>query len=441
MQRQVMILACTAAAALFGQVLAAEFYVAPKGSDAHDGSIGKPFATIMAAQEAASAGDTVYLRGGTYRLDESNITSSDEINVYINTIYKHGISYVAYRNEHPVFDFEDAEPDEKRVTAFQVNASRCVFKGFDVVGVPIPKGEKLSACIIVDGSFNRFEQLAMHDGHGIGLGIVGGRENLVLNCDAYNNTGVDDNSDGNIDGFGCHYNATDNRFVGCRAWFNSDDGFDLINCRGITVISNCWAFYNGYDENMNSRRDGNGFKAGGYGRDGRKRYYRDTPPRHRVEFSLAVGNKASGFYANHHTGGLDWFNNTAINNQVNFNLLSTEPENNSVDVDGFDHKLKNNLGYGARKNEVEHLDIKNMRKNDITYNYFTLSVSVSSSDFESLKEKLLMQPRQPSGDLPDIGFARLKPRSDLIDAGVDVGRPYRGSAPDLGAFETGIEQP
>jgi hypothetical protein len=34
--------------------------------------------------------------------------------------------------------------------------------------------------------------------------------------------------------------------------------------------------------------------------------------------------------------------------------------------------------------------------------------------------------------LPDI---RLLPGSPCIDAGVDVGLPYLGSAPDMGAFE------
>jgi len=36
-----------------------------------------------------------------------------------------------------------------------------------------------------------------------------------------------------VDGFGCHVGKTTetgNVFRNCRAWRNSDDGFDLINC-------------------------------------------------------------------------------------------------------------------------------------------------------------------------------------------------------------------
>jgi hypothetical protein len=44
-------------------------------------------------------------------------------------------------------------------------------------------------------------------------------------------------------------------------------------------------------------------------------------------------------------------------------------------------------------------------------------------------------PRNEDGSLPNNGFARLVNSSDLIDKGVNVGLPYLGAAPDLGAYE------
>jgi hypothetical protein len=44
-------------------------------------------------------------------------------------------------------------------------------------------------------------------------------------------------------------------------------------------------------------------------------------------------------------------------------------------------------------------------------------------------------PRQPDGSLPVLSFLHLAGGSDLIDVGTDVGLPFLGSAPDLGAFE------
>jgi hypothetical protein len=44
-------------------------------------------------------------------------------------------------------------------------------------------------------------------------------------------------------------------------------------------------------------------------------------------------------------------------------------------------------------------------------------------------------PRLPDGSLPPMPMFRLVASSDLIDKGVNVGLPYQGAAPDLGAFE------
>ena len=57
---------------------------------------------------------------------------------------------------------------------------------------------------------------------GIGWYLTAGQSNLVLNCDAYRNRGLDSSSLGNIDGFGAHPSSTSgtgNVFRGCRAWF------------------------------------------------------------------------------------------------------------------------------------------------------------------------------------------------------------------------------
>ncbi len=49
------------------------YYVANNGVDANIGSIERPFATVMRAQEVASPGDTVFMHGGTYLIAESQI--------------------------------------------------------------------------------------------------------------------------------------------------------------------------------------------------------------------------------------------------------------------------------------------------------------------------------------------------------------------------------
>jgi hypothetical protein len=66
-------------------------YVAPNGSDATgDGSLGRPFATLARAHAASAAGDSIVVRGGTYREGGVAVTKS--------------VTISAYPGEIPVFD-------------------------------------------------------------------------------------------------------------------------------------------------------------------------------------------------------------------------------------------------------------------------------------------------------------------------------------------------
>jgi hypothetical protein len=420
-----------------GTAQGANYYVSPTGNDSNAGTLAAPFATITRAQTAAAAGDTVYLRGGTYTLTNTQITQTDANYAYVNYLDKSGttqlpITYAAYPGETPVFDFSQVQPSALRVCAFFVKGSNLNFQGFEITGVQITIAtvHTQSECIRVEGSNNTFRRLKLHDGMGIGIYIVRHAGNtLVENCDAYNNTGLDSGSIGNIDGFGCHVlaGATGNTFRGCRAWTNSDDGFDCINCAEPVLFDHCWSYNNGWQGG-----DGNGFKVGGWG---------STPaaslpspiPRHTVEFCLSAKNKAHGFYANHQPGGAAyWYNNTAYNNGDNFDMLERTSDN-VTDISGTAEILHNNVGLAARGAEVKDL---NESGGNVSNNYWTLSVTVTAGDFLSTDDTQMTQARQADGSLPKLTFMHLATNSDLKDVGLDVGLPYSGSAPDLGCFES-----
>jgi hypothetical protein len=107
----------------------------------------------------------------------------------------------------------------------------------------------------------------------------------------------------------------------------------------------------------------------------------------------------------------------------------------SSDVPGYSHNLKNNLGWGARSTEYNNL---NMSTSNVSFNYFTLSVTVNSADFVSVDQNLLTAARSADGSLPVNNFMRLVTSSDCINKGTNVGLAYNGSAPDLGCFESAV---
>ncbi|MFA6580587.1 MAG: T9SS type A sorting domain-containing protein, partial [Paludibacter sp.] len=301
-------------------------------------------------------------------------------------------------------------------------------------------------CFYNEGSSNIFEQLSMHDGKAIGFYLTKGSNNLVLNCDAYRNWDnvSETGRGGNVDGFGGHpgKGGTGNVFRGCRAWFNSDDGYDCINAYESIVFENCWAFENGYSTTFASLGDGNGFKAGGYGQAPVVSGLPSPIPSHTVRFCLSYRNKANGIYANHHVQtGNHFYNNTAYRNGTNYNMLSQQitkstktGNDTTLDCAGFNHILHNNLSYRYSTQT----ETANLGTCINTYNSFSPNsgVTVDANDFLSIDEALLIAPRQADGSLPDINFLKLKEGSDLIDKGMDLGFTFVGATPDLGAFES-----
>lgn len=408
---------------------AAVLFVATDGNDANPGTKERPFATIQKAQSKVSPGDTVYIRGGVYHMSVGQIARIERIYACVTFLDKSGkkgryILYSAYPGERPVFDYSDIRPENLRVAAFYVTGSWLHLRGFEVTGVQVTiKTHTQSECFENHGSNNIYEQLSMHDGMAIGFYLLSGSDNLILNCDAYRNfDSVSENRrGGNTDGFGCHPSdgSKGNVFRGCRSWFNSDDGYDVINSHEATVFDHCWAFYNGYNTAFTSEGDGNGFKGGGYGRTPADRVPSPVPQT-TVRFCLAVRNKASGFYSNHHINGSFWINNTAYQNHVNFNMLNRLPDN-VTDVPGYKHVMKNDLGYKARPVAVANLDTAQC---ELVNNYFDLPAT--DEDFESLDEAQLTAPRKADGSLPDITFMHLKPDGRF------------GKLQDVGAFAPAV---
>lgn len=432
---------------------ATNLYVAPDGSDLNPGTIELPLATIGAAQSKVVGGDTVFLRGGTYKMTESQIMGGTDLYAYVMNMSKSGTSvnkricYFNYPGEIPVFDLSEVKPANKRVTVFYVSGSYIHFKGFEVVGTQVTiLTHTQSECFRNDGgSFNIYENLKMHDGQAIGFYLTRGSFNLVLNCDAWNNWDYTSESKKgeNSDGFGFHTKkgSVGNLIRGCRAWFNSDDGYDCINSSETVIFENCYAFYNGYSPAFASLANGNGFKVGGFGQAPVVASLPNPIPSHTTRFCVAYRNKANGFYANHHVvQGNKWYNNSAYRNGTNYNMLSQQITKSSktgkdttLDCEGINHILKNNLSFRYSTQ----IELKSMGTSKDTCNSFTIGsgISVTADDFLSIDEKELILPRNADGSLPEMKFLKLKEGSDCIDAGTELSFPFKGTKPDLGAFE------
>lgn len=261
----------------------------------------------------------------------------------------------------------------------------------------------------------RFENLVIDSTGGTGLLLKGDCSNtVVLKCDSYNNYDPESTiPGGNADGFGYSYGTGSGViFSGCRSWNNSDDGYDLWHTELPVKVENCWAFFNGKDKG-----DGDGFKLG-------PNYSGNAT--HKVQNCLAFNNRSNGFDSNGSTSVMEWYDNTSYNN----NRLKKYFYNFREDSAAAENLIKNNISYG----DFTKLDSLFNHGNNNSWN---LPVKIDSTDFISLDPLSMDDARDSEGNLPATDFLKLRYDSDLIDKGVDVGKPYNGEAPDLGCCESG----
>lgn len=264
----------------------------------------------------------------------------------------------------------------------------------------------------VTGAHNTFENCTFHDNRNTGLEInKGGSHTTVINCDAYRN--YDPKKLGSMaDGFGPkETQGPGNVFIGCRAWENSDDGFDAYESDQNVVFERCFAFRNGVDVwgYGEFSGNGNGFKIGGNSKQAN----------HRLTRCVAFENPVKGFDQNNNTGGVTLHHCTAYKNGTNFAL-------GGALNDGQSHDLRNNVSFGANDTIANATQLNNA---------WTLSLAVTNADFKGLDTTQGTAPRAPDGALPMGDLLRPSATSSLLDRGVDVGLPFHGAAPDLGAFE------
>lgn len=399
---------------------ATTYYVAPAGDDSAAGTLAAPWASFAHAQAVAAAGDTVLFRGGRYVYTvATHGCASRTATVSAIALDKSGapdqpIRYWAYPGEVPVFDFSHMA-DDCRIKGISVTADWLHLKGLELTGVPQHNNlNHESWGLWIAGSHNIFERIDTHHHMGPGLFIKDGGDNLVLNSDSHHNYDpLTSNGAGqSADGFGAHISANHpgNVFRGCRAWANSDDGFDLINAYSPVTIEHSWAWLHGYLPGTLTSLpagNGNGIKAGGY--SGK---YVANGVKHTVRFSVAFANKAAGFYANHHPLALEFSNNTGYANHPDFNMLGIAANGAPVPLG----TLRNNIAYGGTL-------LSNAAGIDDAFNSWSLPLALSDADFQSVSTAGWDAPRQADGSLPDLPNLHLAPGSKLIG----IGAPYLGA--------------
>lgn len=406
----------------------ATYYVSPTGTGT--GTKSNPMSFSTAVAKSLAGGDSVILRGGVYFFSvKQTISKSGSANNLIHI--------VAYQTEIPVFDFRTEVYGNAGVS---LTGSYVHFKGITVQGA----GDN---GLYVTGSNNLIEKCVFRWNCDSGLQMKTGSNNLILNCDAYENfdyqTGGTSSPDygGNADGFADkQYTNTGgtNTYKGCRSWRNSDDGWDHYEKIGNSVIDSCWCYANGpasYDmtdhirfktdsaawfskfKNSSGRYiitnygNGNGFKLGG----------NYTAHNVIVRNCVSVNNKVKGFDQNNNNGTMTIYNCTGYMNSPDYGFSNSSYGSLIIKNCASLNSLKSNS-----------LNAKSVTQSNNSWN---TGFSCLASYFISLEIPQILNDRNNNGELPEITLLHQLPTSGMIDKGANLGLPFDGTAPDLGAFE------
>lgn len=433
--------------------MATNYYAKP-GATGDGKSISTPGDLNNLASKTIQGGDSLFLLDGVYY-----ITASVDVKTAAGTAEK--MTYVgAYKDAHPIIDgYKMAYNNNGQSNGLRTRVAYVHLYGITVRYAGF-KG------FLIGGSYNKIENCTAQASVDSGFGVKNASDCTFINCDSFDSfdyqLGGTSSPDfgGNADGF-CDKQFTDrgNTYINCRAWNNSDDGWDLYK-RGTNspiVLINCICYNNSpeyYDFTGNPRLETdkawfdsvegktmttskshtdtwyrthyynngnkNGFKIGGAGVATDVTMYR----------CLAVANTVKGFDQNYTQGNVKLYNCTGYDNKNNYHFGSAQMS--SLDI-------KNSISYYSHEpdpnpNNEWWKDIITTGNYTHSSNSWDLNLKPTTADFQSLDASLATAERNADGSINIHTLLCLAPGSQFIDAGEIIAGydDYKGSKPDLG---------
>jgi RNA polymerase sigma factor (sigma-70 family) len=333
----------------------ADLFVAPGGSDTGKGTAAKPFATLGKAVSAVKPGQTIALRGGTYKLTKA-------VNIKISGTAAKRITLSNFKGERPVIDASALPATDWAIVQ---ESSFWTVQGLEVTG------SKAHPYVCRGCHDNVFRRLSMHDNARSGLLLrdPGTTNNQVLDSDFYRNHDPAGAAGIGV-GLGIMFgDGTGNLIRGNRAYDNGGPGFELGEFADAVTVEYNWAWGN----------NSNGFTLAG-----------GSPPvsaAHKLRHNAAWDNASNGFGDDGVGGAMQLSNNTAFRNGGNGfslpNAAAVLRANASVDNKG---------GVAALAANAQ-----------LSRNSWQLT-GWNASMFRSTDPAIAEGPRQADGSLPATAF-------------------------------------
>lgn len=200
------------------------YYVSPSGSDSNPGTLSSPWKTIGKAAYYAKAGDTVYLRGGTY---------SEVVSIANSGTSSSPITFTAYPSETPILDGKGSIPG---------SGSYLIMVHGDYVNISgIEVANSNYGGIYIDGSYDIVDNVYVHHSKAVGIYVSKGQHSTVKNSRVWRNSLS--NEYGNAGAWGSGLTAGRSgvsyvTFSNNQVWENWGEGISTYEATQITIVGN-----------------------------------------------------------------------------------------------------------------------------------------------------------------------------------------------------------
>ncbi len=453
-----------------------DYYVATDGSDSNPGTYAAPFATLQKAILVSVPGDTTYIRGGIYHSTGRTTINPEKYGggLGVTGTRANPICYFGYPGEWPILDctLHCDDPEASYNAAIVIEYVEHIhFKDFEIRNV-FQCDSTMNGAIAANYSRNlTFEHIVMHDIGQRGYWMMSGAwlthyedgdtdqypywdtpedTTSFINCDVYNLMDSLSSTPGNAaDGWKLvFYRGGVYTWDGCRIWNYTDDGIDPSGVNGGTsYIKNCWVMPgHKYPDEGDWGFERNGFKIGRPGWGGP---FPDSFHAAEITNSIVFGASHAFYLLESTTGNRTnavMYNNLAYMCNTSYASTGWGKATSPPTATFRNNVVYESTGYPAGVSipcdaGIFYPESHNTWDADDNYlgGYITDTVTVTSADFINADSATvvtqLTAARKADGSLPDLTALHLISTSDLIDAGTDVGLPFTGTAPDIGAFE------
>ena len=472
------------------------YYVSPNGNDSNNGSLNSPWKTIQRAANIATAGDTVYVRGGTYN-ETIKITRSGSSGVGQRIIFKN------YPSELPVVDVSGKSVSGQVGVFTLSNVSYVTIEGFDIKNFTTNSTNNVPIGIYVWGAGSYVEILNNHisyikntansgDANALGL-LVAGTEvpasinNIIISGNELDHLTLGSSESLSVNGNVEHWKVINNKIhdnnnIGIDAiGFEETNPNDTYNQARDGLISGNLVF------NISSYGNpayGNEYAADGIYVDGGKRIIIENNIVHNTDFGIELASEHKGKSTSYVTvrNNLVWNNNAAgltiggydkdrgttdyctiVNNTFLFNdSKKTGAGEFQIQYYATNNVVKNNIFYASSQGVlVNSYTSSSKSPADIDYNIYFSSVGSGNAEFTwngktytgfsnywaatgKDPRSQFADPKLTSTSAPDL---KLVTGSPAVNAGItlqssevgvvdfDKNPRVQGSAIDIGAFE------